>query len=333
MRRTVDRLGYVPGLDGLRGVAIALVVAFHATGWPYGGPYGVDLFFVLSGFLITTLLLEERDRDGRVNLGRFYARRARRLFPAVGAMLGAYLVYDALRGHDAAGDVARWGLYFGNVYFVVHHFHDVTGLGHLWSLAEEEQFYVVWPAALLLIVRARRPIRWVLALVAAAAAWRFWMIAHGAPMDRMYRAPDTHAEGLLLGCALAFVRRAGYQGREWHAKLAVGLVAPAVVLGIWAVLLPAVEVGSALMILAAIAETEFARMLSAKPIVWLGTRSYSLYVWHFPILWAFAQDGIPLCVGASVLCAELSYRFVEQPFRRRRRAGTEAAIPAAAAAQ
>lgn len=311
----MNRLGYIPALDGIRAIAITLVVAFHATGWPYGGPYGVDIFFVLSGFLITTLLLEQRTRDGHISLGRFYARRARRLFPAVAVMLAAYLIYGAVQGRDLLSHVIDYGLYYGNIYFVASHFNDPTGLGHLWSLAEEEQFYLLWPLILLLIVRARRPLRWVLALVAVAAAWRFWMIAHGAPMDRMYRAPDTHAEGLLLGCALAFVRRSGYVGKEWHGKLAVALLAPAVILGIWKVLLPVVEVGSALMLLAAAGETELARMLEARPLVWLGRRSYSLYVWHLPILWAFGQYGAIYCVAAAVALAELSYRFVEQPFR------------------
>jgi len=312
------KLGYVPALDGIRAVAIGLVVAFHATGWPYGGPYGVDLFFVLSGFLITTMLMEERDRDRRFNLRRFYAGRARRLFPAVAVMLAAYLLYGAVRGANLLPHVADYGLYYGNIYFVASHYNDPTGLSHLWSLAEEEQFYLVWPCLLLLFERSRRPLVWMLGLVVAAASWRFWMIAHGASMNRLYRAPDTHAEGLLLGCALAFVKRAGYRGKEWHGKLGVALLAPAAILGIWKVLLPVVEAGSALMLLAATAETELARMLSVRPLVWLGKRSYSLYVWHFPILWAFGHYGALPCVAGAVAVAALSYRYVEQPFRRRR---------------
>jgi peptidoglycan/LPS O-acetylase OafA/YrhL len=326
-------LGYRPALDGVRAVAILLVVTFHATAWPFGGPYGVDLFFVLSGFLITTLLLEERERDGSISLRAFYARRARRLLPAVTAMLAAYLLYGAIRGENLLGDVAGYGLYVGNIYYVIQHYHDQTGLGHLWSLAEEEQFYVLWPAALILITRARRPMRWVLALLAAAAAYRVGMIAHGAPMDRMYRAPDTHAEPLFVGAALAFVRRAGYVGREWHGKLGVSLLGPCVILGNWKLLLPAIEVGAACIVLAAVSDTELARILSARWLVWLGKRSYSLYVWHFPILWAFGRYGSPFCVAAALIVAPLSYWYVEQPFRRRRAATAEPApvqVPAAA---
>jgi peptidoglycan/LPS O-acetylase OafA/YrhL len=158
----------------LRAIAVALVVAFHYTGGktPLGGGYGVDLFFVLSGFLITTLLLEERAATGRIRLGGFYLRRARRLFPALAALLCAYLVYNAILGRDALATVADYGLYFGNIYFVVSRHADNTGLGHLWSLAEEEQFYLVWPLVLLLIARTKRPAYWIAALVVALVAYR-----------------------------------------------------------------------------------------------------------------------------------------------------------------
>src|SRR5215470_14199440 len=106
----MQRLGHVPALDGLRGIAILLVIAFHYTGKPFGGGYGVDLFFVLSGFLITTLLLEERASTGRIGFGAFYLRRARRLFPALAALLCAYLVYNAILHRDALGTVADYGL-------------------------------------------------------------------------------------------------------------------------------------------------------------------------------------------------------------------------------
>jgi peptidoglycan/LPS O-acetylase OafA/YrhL len=313
------KLGYVPALDGLRGLAILLVVAFHATGWPYGGPYGVDLFFVLSGFLITTLLLEEYAETGTVRLRRFYSRRARRLLPAVSVMLAAYLLYGALYGRDFLPDVVHYGLYAGNIYYVAAHHPDRTGLGHLWSLAEEEQFYLIWPAVLLLLVRARRPMRWLAALLLAVAGYRLGLILHGASMQRMYRAPDTHAEGLVLGALLAFAWRAGLRGREWHGKLAGALLVPCVILGIWKVLLPVFELGAALAVLSAVSDTELAARLAARPLVWLGKLSYGIYVWHFPILWAFGRHGTVLCLAATLIVASLSYYFVEQPFRRRRR--------------
>lgn len=312
------RLGYVPALDGLRGIAILLVIAFHFVGQPFGGGYGVDLFFVLSGFLITTLLLEERATTGRIGLGSFYARRARRLFPALAAVLCAYLVYNAVFGRNALATVADYGLYFGNIYFVVSHKADNTGLGHLWSLAQEEQFYLLWPCLMLVFARAKRPVYWISALLVALVAYRFALIAHGASMTRLYRAPDTHSEGLLLGAALAFLRRQGFVAGEWAGKLGLALTIPTVAAGNWRFGLPIFELGAFLLVAAAVGNTDIARGLSVRPLVWLGTLSYSLYLWHFPVLWAFHANNRLLALGVSFLLAWLSYRYVERPFRRRR---------------
>jgi peptidoglycan/LPS O-acetylase OafA/YrhL len=320
------RLGYVPALDGLRGIAILLVIAFHYTGQPLGGAYGVDLFFVLSGFLITTLLLEERAGNGRISLATFYARRARRLVPALAALLGAYLIYNAILGRNALGTVADYGLYFGNIYFVVSHKADNTGLGHLWSLAEEEQFYLLWPCVLLVLARVRRPVYWLTALVLALVAYRFALVLHGAGMNRLYRAPDTHSEGLLLGATLAYLRQRGFVAGEWAGKLGLALAIPPVVAGDWRIGLPIFELGAVLLIAAAVSETDISRGLSVRPLVWLGTLSYSLYLWHFPVLWAFHANDRLLALAVTFLLAWLSYRYVEQPFRRRRSARVEPSL-------
>jgi peptidoglycan/LPS O-acetylase OafA/YrhL len=327
------RLGLVPALDGLRGIAILLVLACHFTDEPLGGAYGVDLFFVLSGFLITTLLLEERTAAGRIGLGGFYVRRARRLLPALAAMLCCYLVYNAILGRNALGTVADYGLYFGNVYFVVTHQPDTTGLGHLWSLAEEEQFYLLWPVLLLVLVRARRPLYWVTALAVALIAYRFALILGGASMHRLYRAPDTHSEGLVLGAALAFLRQRGFVAGEWAGKLGLALTIPAVVAGAWDIGLPVFELGALLLVAAAVSETSLAKALSVRPLVWIGALSYSLYLWHFPVLWAFHDHNRLLALGVTFLLAWLSYRYIELPFRRRRTASLEPTVsPSAASA-
>jgi peptidoglycan/LPS O-acetylase OafA/YrhL len=327
------RLGQVPALDGLRGIAILLVFGCHFMGEPLGGAYGVDLFFVLSGFLITTLLLEERSASGRIGLGGFYVRRARRLLPALGAMLICYLGYNAILGHDALGTVADYGLYFGNIYYVVTHRPDTTGLGHLWSLAEEEQFYLLWPVLLLLVVRAKRPLYWVTALAVALIVYRFALILDGASMHRLYRAPDTHSEGLVLGAALAFFRQQGFVAGEWAGKLGLALTIPAAVAGAWTIGLPVFEIGALLLVAAAVSDTSLAKGLSVRPLVWIGALSYSLYLWHFPVLWAFHVHNRLLALGVTVLLAWLSYRYIEQPFRRRRTANLEPAVsPSAASA-
>jgi peptidoglycan/LPS O-acetylase OafA/YrhL len=326
------RLGYVPALDGLRGIAVLIVIAFHYTGKPFGGGYGVDLFFVLSGFLITTLLLEERFAKGSIDLGRFYLRRARRLFPALAALLCAYLLYNAILGRNALATVADYGLYFGNIYFVVSHKVDNTGLGHLWSLAEEEQFYLLWPLLLLVVARARRPVHWILALALALVAYRSVLILHGATMTRLYRAPDTHSEGLLLGAALAFLRQQGFVAREWAGKLGLALTIPAVIAGNWRLGLPVFELGAVLLVAAGVGDTSIARALSIRPLVWVGALSYSLYLWHFPVLWAFHAHDRLAALALTFLLAWLSYRFVERPFRRSRAAREPAVGPSPASA-
>jgi len=157
------RLGHRPSLDGVRGVAIACVVLNHTVGYPGMGFTGVDLFFVLSGFLITTLLLEEHAQNGRVSLGNFYRRRALRLLPALVAFLAVFLVYAAVRGpvRGMNFDEALFGVAAGLGYFtnIAMGFEDNAipfELRHLWSLAIEEHFYIVWPPVLFLVLRGRK---------------------------------------------------------------------------------------------------------------------------------------------------------------------------------
>jgi peptidoglycan/LPS O-acetylase OafA/YrhL len=167
----VKRLGYRPELDGIRAVAISLVVLDHFFGLDGGGSAGVRLFFVLSGFLITTLLLEEHAATGSIKLGAFYRRRARRLLPALAALLLVYVGFQA--GHlgisRAAERVALAGSYVSNfaVAFRVHDVISGTALGPLWSLAQEEQFYAFWPLLLIAVIRSRRFLTYLLAAFVA----------------------------------------------------------------------------------------------------------------------------------------------------------------------
>ena len=247
-------------------------------------------------------------------------------------MLCCYLVYNAILGRDALSTVADYGLYFGNIYFVVSHKADNTGLGHLWSLAEEEQFYLLWPLLLLVFARAKRPVYWVAALALALIAYRSALILNGASMTRLYRAPDTHSEGLVLGAALAFLRQRGFVAGEWAGKLGLALAIPAAIAGAWRIGLPVFELGAVFLVAAAVGKTEIARALSVRPLVWLGALSYSLYLWHYPVLWVFHAQNRLVALGVSFLLAWLSYRFVEQPFRRRRARPEPAVRPSPASA-
>jgi peptidoglycan/LPS O-acetylase OafA/YrhL len=320
-----SRLGYVPALDGLRGAAILLVVAGHAFGVPIGAGLGVDLFFVLSGFLITTLLLEELDEYGRISLRGFYVRRARRLFPALAALLVAFLMLDAVKGQNGLGQVAAYGLYAGNVYeaFISAVSSPDLGLVHLWSLAQEEQFYLVWPLCLLVLVRSRRPARWLVIVLTALIAYRVALVAHGAGLRRIDRGPDTQSLPLVAGCLAAFVRA---RHPSWRLPpAAVVLAMAAFVLGALALptwyLRPLYELAAAALVYAAVTDGEFARLVSPRWLIWVGGISYSLYLWHYVVLWVFGFKHVVPALIISFVAAWVSYRFVEQRFRRRRSPG------------
>jgi peptidoglycan/LPS O-acetylase OafA/YrhL len=301
----VRKLGYVAALDGVRGIAIFAVVLFHLFGVLPGGFFGVDLFFVLSGFLITTLLLE----DG--TLGRFYSRRVRRLLPA----LVVLLVICSPLGWRLIAESVYLGNFFGA--FGSGHIND-TGLGPLWSLAEEEQFYLFWPLLLLVLNGSRR--RLIVGLSVAFVmliGYRAGLAYSGASMRRLYYAPDTHADGLVLGCLAALVRPkiATVYGR-------VGLIVAVsfFFVGAWttswlAYGLPIFEIASVLLIVAA--ADGLLPELKFRVLVWLGLISYSLYLWNQPVRFYFQSRHPWMELAVAVGVAVLSFQFVEQPFRKR----------------
>ncbi|MGH3265775.1 MAG: acyltransferase family protein, partial [Trebonia sp.] len=209
------------GLDGLRAIAVVGVLLYHAgVTWLPGGFLGVDLFFVISGFLITWLLIGERQRHGRIRLGRFYLRRARRLLPALATMMVTTTIFMGLFYRsdldEARGDIGAAAGYFSNWWYILHHRSYFVAAGrqppflHLWSLAVEEQFYIIWPLVLIIFLLARARLRWVFAVAmtgAVASAWWMRVIAvnGNVPFDtdssRVYFGTDTHASALLLGAA------------------------------------------------------------------------------------------------------------------------------------
>jgi len=348
-----------PALDGLRAIAVIAVVAFHFDiGLASGGFLGVDLFFVISGFLITSLLLDERAATGSVALRQFWARRVRRLLPAAVAMIVATVVatrlwlvperWTSIRGDAVAslGWIANWRFIAGGQgYFE-------QGLGpspleHAWSLAVEEQFYLVWPFVMLALLACwrARPARAALVLGVAAIASAAWMAARYDPLDpdRAYLATDTRAQQLLVGAALAWAVRAWpvlrstptrqrFRVPTWIAG-AVLLLAFVTVDGSSAWLFRGGFLG--LSLVAAVVVLAAARpaggplaWLAWRPLVAIGRRSYGIYLWHWPVV---VFVGVPMGIELSrwpliglqvvviVLLTEVSYRWIETPARRARR--------------
>jgi peptidoglycan/LPS O-acetylase OafA/YrhL len=347
------RFGYRPALDGVRGIAIAIVVAFHAFGWPGEGTLGVDLFFVLSGFLITTLLLEEHEATGAISIRGFYGRRARRLLPAVFVLLTPFLLLavvaaattGSLRSPLFVG-LASALTYTSNVVVAADPSAVPAGMIHLWSLAAEEQFYIIWPLLLLILIRsggARLVGRVLVVLLMVAVVYRLQLLFRGASIERLYYAPDTHADSLLVGCAVGyfFARgrlpvwiRSSARMRETASVVTLTLIIAAVCLleyvpqrlAYETLLLPTAFafVAGGFIVCVVTGETVVARGLSVRPVIFLGRISYSLYLWHLPLLVAFSgvdrEVGVPTvaAVALAVVFASCSRRFIELPFLRRR---------------
>lgn len=336
---TTWRLGRRPALDGLRGVAVLLVIAAHFgirnVNSTSAGTTGVTVFFTLSGFLITALLLAENDHGG-IRRGAFYMRRARRLVPGLLVCVALAVTLElAITGRIADGDMIGGSLtYTANFVMADGSWGDPTLLGHMWSLAIEEQFYLVWPLALLLPVRLPR--RWAIVtlgyLALASVLLRHLMWNDGAGKTRIWMGTDTRADAILIGCALAFALH-GRTIRPASTWWAIGGGAALAMLLPWRLTADAETVAVTVPLVAALAAatliyfgvtSERHTILESRALRYVGSRSYGLYLYHVPIVTALRFAGPDSMTAAwlialplTVATAELSWRYVEQPFMRR----------------
>ncbi len=348
----------LPGLDGLRALAVAAVVTFHLDPrWLPGGFLGVDVFFVVSGFLITTLLLREHAGAGRIDVRAFWTRRARRLLPALVVLVPASVLLARLSEGDllvGAGRQVLGAATFTSNWLEVGAGSDYFGsttptlLANLWSLAVEEQFYLLWPLALLGLLRlTRRPEARAAVALGLALASSLLMAVRLDPEHptRVYYGTDTHATGLMVGAALALAlaapHRAWTRSPRWSAhRRTVAAVALAVLGGLvvladersaltfrGGILLA--SLATAALVLVVVERPGRLRAVLELPVArWVGARSYGIYLWHWPVALVVGQD-LPVAPGGvaylltrawavlvTLAAADLSYRFVETPVRR-----------------
>ncbi|MBE1443011.1 acyltransferase family protein [Paenibacillus sp. OAS669] len=348
---------YMPGLDGLRALAVLAVIAYHFKwGVATGGLLGVGVFFVLSGYLITDLLMEERKRKGRINMRQFWLRRMYRLLPAMLLMLCILTVYltivDPGRLSSIRGDIWSSLTYTTNWYLIYHNvsyfesFGPPSPIGHLWSLAVEEQFYLIWPLLLMILISTLAPTRgklFLLILAGAAVSFASMVLLYepGTDPSRVYYGTDTRAFGLLIGAAFAIICPSHKFAEPYSRKRAArvnfwGVIGLCIVMYMLTMTgkydeslyrggMVILSVASALVIAAAaIPFSTIGKLLAWKPLRWIGKRSYGIYLLHYPVIVLTgptdpnANPNLILQLAqltTIVILADLSYRFVEEPIR------------------
>jgi peptidoglycan/LPS O-acetylase OafA/YrhL len=345
------KLGHRPALDGLRGLAIIMVLLSHMPNLGLnGGFYGVDLFFVLSGFLITSLLLEEWRATGAISLKAFYARRALRLLPALIVVLIVVVALSAWK--DPASEAAAMRktalitLLYSTNWFKAYDALPNEILSPAWSLSIEEQFYLLWPLLLVALLRlgvSRRAMAGVvIVLLLGSAAARAALWGPGDPaVHRVFFGTDTHADGLLSGVLAALLMSWGAgpttprMGRvvNWSAHLFLGFLV--VFLKGWPFdrwllqwgYVP-MNVASAVLVVCLVSSPwpGLRFVFEGAPLVWLGRISYGVYLWHIVVFWMLGRLDLglgwgywPAAVGATVALAALSYGVLERPLLRLKR--------------
>lgn len=338
-------LGYNPALDGLRGTATLCVLAAHLDfSWCPGAFLYMDMFFVMSAYLITSLLLKQWTKTGRVGFRVFYRRRVLRLFPANYAMIltflvAAYLVLPDFKNQlptavVAASYISNWTRAFEV---------PMPGfLDHTWSLAVEEQFYLIWPVALMLLLKViglrMRLVALLVLLALGFAGWRSWLTFHGASIYRLYNGTDMRGDALLIGCALGIAMaipevRQSVALQRTAKFLAVPSLVALIVGGVttdfhdramYAGITLFFTLASACLITSLVLPEQSIphQIFRSPPLVFLGRICYGLYIWHYPIFMiimfgfgitrpvAAGMIGVPLTFAVAIL----SWRYIESPF-------------------
>lgn len=341
----IPAINHIPALDGIRAVAVSLVVIFHVLPLSLtGGFLGVDIFFVLSGYLITLLLLQEFKICGGIHFRYFYLRRALRLIPAFFLLVCTYLIcsyvfttsWDEFSPHAESGVISFF--YLANWARAFDWYPATNYLSHTWSLAIEEQFYLFWPVCLVFLARLFRRIEWgvilgAVCLLVATWGWRYYLLDAGASYSRVYNGLDTRMDALMFGALAAAFYCAKKPSDRYlrYISPVITLIALALVVGmvmtshwdarvlyVWQ--LPVIHIACAIAIFnLSHARGLVAVLLSQKPLVYIGRISYGVYLWHFPVLVvlaAFDWTGVSL-LGATFICtliiASASYYALELP--------------------
>ncbi|WP_274310259.1 acyltransferase family protein [Solibacillus daqui] len=349
---------YIPGLDGIRALAVLAVIAYHFNfSWARGGFLGVDIFFVLSGYLITTSILPIEGNKLTVSLRQFWIRRFRRLLPAAYVMILTTFVWVMLFNQELLntlrGDALSSIFYSSNWWFIFHEvsyfdsFGSPSPLKNLWSLAIEEQFYIIWPILLIIglyVFKKQSKLSIIVFIGAFCSAMLMGILYQpGADPSRVYYGTDTRSFELLIGCWLALVwpmkRLSSKKLSTEHVyKLnSIGLIAFSIfILSIFFVDeyqaflyrggMFLICINSAVLIACVCHPSSFlGKILSLKPLCWIGSRSYGIYLWHYPIIVLSTpvhEIGNPVYwrvgfqLALILIIAELSYRFIEMPIRK-----------------
>lgn len=335
-----------PALDGLRAFAVLMVMWFHAyhlkSDYFQGGGIGVDIFFVLSGFLITSKLLSEYNLNGTISLKLFYARRLLRLYPALLLLILGYLIFTLIfqpkllnpRSIDSLCAV----FYTGN-WLRAFQIRNLSWLGHTWSLALEEQFYLLWPLIMIIALRSKSGVQTLLRTAIVIGVFSFLskilLLYMGTNSARFSEGLDTRADTIMFGCLLAILSRSEYAPRLSKPYRAVKHLTPLALfiflmihffndpnnLHRSLIIIPFVGVFTSLVIFSLLLEekTLTSKLLATPVFVWIGQISYGLYLWHYPIMRYIRDlkfDSIYILIYGSLfsfLAAVISYYLLEQP--------------------